>query len=393
MKKALWLCAFVMFSTVAAAKDSDSAFLADMAENFMQVRQKPGTEKLLRDYLQGVDLRADTIYMVLYVPTNCPRCEAVIGQLRRLMRSIDSSKEMLLASAYKDKEAARLYNKRKGYKADAYLYDTASRYEKIFSFNMNGLYGLQIMKVCRSTGEMIVGGCPTNLDKATVKWLLGYDKPLPKKIYVSDEDHCGVVPQYMALAKVAEETQLAFADSCTMSDTKGAATFCGDKFLYLDKLGESTYLFSQEGKVLRQRATLRPDESEKTAFVSISREGYSEMLKGNMVFHIPLWSWLSEDGSEADMLYSLPYICYEGGDTANVVYYNRPAMLRRRLSDMSPMSMIPFEMIETDTPGIYFEPFAPTVMGPYTIVGCKKLTWPAGMPRESYEHDTANNPF
>lgn len=92
------------------AQDID--YIKEMENNDLQIRQIPGTEKLLSEYLKSTKIQEDTIYAILYIPAECYRCEAAIPAFYEKLKSNSADNKMLLISAYEDSVAAVGYNKR-----------------------------------------------------------------------------------------------------------------------------------------------------------------------------------------------------------------------------------------------------------------------------------------
>lgn len=128
----------------------------EMIGNDIQIRQKAHTEKLMTEWLKDLPVRNDTIYAILYVPMDCPRCEAAITNFQEMLKDVDKNQELILITAYPDSMLAKEYNQRNGYIADAYLYDTTEHYKKILRANMpGGLMGLHILKIDRKNGNLL----------------------------------------------------------------------------------------------------------------------------------------------------------------------------------------------------------------------------------------------
>lgn len=108
-----------------------SGLMKDMVENDLQIRQKPGTDRLLQKYLSTLPAEEDTLYAILYSPMDCPRCEVAIPNFCRLLKKNDApNHKFLLITVYKDSTIAAIYNRKNDYQADYYLYDTQNKYKK-----------------------------------------------------------------------------------------------------------------------------------------------------------------------------------------------------------------------------------------------------------------------
>ena len=82
----------------------------------LQIRQRPGTEQLLRDYFENSGCQNDTVYAVLYVPSNCPRCEVFFMKMFYKMMKKHEGNEIVLIAAYPSPKAAARYNRKNQYK-------------------------------------------------------------------------------------------------------------------------------------------------------------------------------------------------------------------------------------------------------------------------------------
>ena len=72
----------------------------------LQIRQKPGTEPLLKDYLSSISAPNDTVYAILYEPTFCPRCEIDIKPYSKMLSELAPQSPFVLITAYPDSARA-----------------------------------------------------------------------------------------------------------------------------------------------------------------------------------------------------------------------------------------------------------------------------------------------
>ena len=114
-----WVLFFLMFPLISFAQKVD--YIKEMENNDLQIRQKPSTEVLLSNFLRSTGIEEDTIYAILYTPAECYRCEAAIPAFYNKLKTNSLNNKMLLISAYTDSVAAKMYNKKNGYKSDYYL--------------------------------------------------------------------------------------------------------------------------------------------------------------------------------------------------------------------------------------------------------------------------------
>ena len=63
----------------------------EMVENYLQIRQKPESDRLLQEYLSPLNAGEDTLYAILYSPQDCPRCEVAIPNFYQMLKKAGSS--------------------------------------------------------------------------------------------------------------------------------------------------------------------------------------------------------------------------------------------------------------------------------------------------------------
>ena len=370
----------------------------EMTDNYIQVRQKPGTEKLLREYLSGLESDADTIYAVAYRPANCPRCEAYIPGFFRIMNETDSRQETLLITVYKEKTASERYNRKNGFEAKHYLYDTTNTFHDIFDVNLGSISGTVIMKLKRSTGEMLTGGEATEMSHKFVRQLIAYRGKLEPMTFGSNtqtDDKATMEarkPTAGLIGNSYDDYPLITGEH-PISAIYGTPKFEHGTFVFNDKLAEGIMMFEEKDGKLNFRTLLQADSTEQDRFVEIDRKTLQQMKRRHMVFYIPCDPQIMPNGDIA-MSYSLPHIIwdtiYANGSTA---YYNSPAILRRKATTLERLPMIaPDFMLDRDTM-FFYNVFSFSIFKDNLIAGSKKLTWPMEYDREDYEHIMDKNPF
>ena len=179
MKK-LTLILFALLTAVTESRAvGDSLLRVNMAMD-RQIRQKPGSEKLLAEYLNSLPAVLDTVYAIIYEPAQCPRCEASIHVDYAALKRVRPDALMVLITSYPDSASAAAYNRKKGYIADGYIYDTEVAYRSIFSFNSGSMIGTYILKMCRSTGQLLFGAESFYMgSNAFMRELTAWSGPMP----------------------------------------------------------------------------------------------------------------------------------------------------------------------------------------------------------------------
>lgn len=375
--------------------------MKDMVENDLQIRQKPGTDRLLQKYLSPLPAEEDTLYAILYSPMDCPRCEVAIPNFCRLLKKNDApNHKFLLITAYKDSTIAAIYNRKNDYQADYYLYDTQNKYKKIFSFNTNGLYGLHILKLCKSSGRMLIGGQYTVLGVNFVQQLLAVSSPIDYHLYESDgvsdeQEFSARVPKPYFIRNDYTDYYLDCPANTMISSVFDVLRFEKDKFYYSDVLNNGVLCFSKsDGKNrLQFDMLIQADSIEKRKYIDLPENIFQEQQKNNMFFYIACGT-NQLDKEHIGVSYSLPKVFVENSDdgNTNLAYYNYPAIISRNPSTQESAPLIPLDF-NLYGESFFYAHFNFSIAGEQILMGCKKLTWPIEFEPEEYKNNVLMNPF
>lgn len=389
---------FSFFLSVVAAKGSDSLFVCDMRDGMLQMRQKPGTNRLLADYLKGVKSHSDTIYAIFYVPANCRRCEITIPTLYSLLKKVDRRKELLLVSIYRNAEMAAHYNKEKGYKADHYLYDTTDSYQNIFSLNLDDLQDCFVLKICKSKGQTLLAGPPTEVSDDFAKALVAFKGCQP----MYDFDDVGPKdaessPRPSSLIKPLT----AYTDHRMQIDKRlppsvvyQGAVYQDSVLLFNDQIHNGVMVFKEKRNHLAYQGLLRVNDDEKNRYAKIPKANFEAMKNSGQLFYMPIAPSLSADGEAIEISYSIPDLSLmktPEGDTA-VAYYNAGVSVRRRVGDLRADSLLSIDLDPHDA-NYFYAHFKMRSFYDKAIVRCQKKGWPIEMPLKTYKGNPDKDPF
>lgn len=366
----------------------------EMAGNYIQIRQKPDTELLLKEWLNDFSMADDTVYAILYVPMDCPRCEVAIPNFWEKLKAIDANKKMWLITAYSDSLLAKEYNKSKGYVADVYIYDTSERYKQIFNTNISGgLMGLHILKIDKKKGNLLMGGQYTVLNNMFVKQLIDYKDMLEKSTLsnndIGDKKNFTETPKEIPL--LSSYKDYALESHIRVSSIFDTPRFIEDNLFFTDVLQNGVMLFKYERNCMKYKGLLQADSLEKMCFLKVPERIYKHFDAHKMLFYIALGTNVIDD-KHIGISYSIPKAMSDGEENSYGLY-NAPVIISRDIETMAPDSMLTLDFdIENDT--VFFNThFSFSMYMDKIIIGCKKLTWPMEYEREEYEKMPAMNPF
>lgn len=388
----------ILFALLAAVTESravgDSLLRVNMAMD-LQIRQKPGSEKLLAEYLNSLPAVLDTVYAIIYEPAQCPRCEASIHVDYAALKRVRPDAPMVLITLYPDSASAAAYNRKKGYIADGYIYDTEGAYRSIFSFNSASMIGTYILKMCRSTGQLLFGAESFNMgSNAFMRELTAWSGPMPARDYgvegvgVDEAASLPVKPGCAPISGRYEDHTLSTGGE-PLSEVYDVPKYDGNYFYYNDKLANGIMLFRDGGDSLRFVSKIEADSTEQDRFIELDEPLRS--MRGD-VYYIPCAASML-DGGRMGVSYSLPHLMLDTiAKNGGIAYFNKAVVLVRYVSTGKPLPMfVPdFDMADTL---FFYKHFTFTTFKGEAVFACQKLTWPMDYEREEYEHKPYLNPF
>lgn len=372
-----------------------TGFLKELENSTLQIRQKPGTDSQLSRWLAKAGVKEDTIYAYIYAPGTCPRCESSLKLYRQKLGG--DGKKLLLITVMKDKETAAFYNKKKGYAADYYIYDTENEYKNIFSFNNIALDGADMLKMTKA-GRLITGYDGMNFSPELADELMARTEPMEYKNFGDNAEDDSAEWMYPISASGAKEMDTRHTDyklnvtaEAPLCEMFRNPYFTGGMFFYPDELLGSVSVFRQKdtSREMAFAGSLAPTEQEKRMFVKVEPEMFWQMTQENSIHYIICNAW-TLDGSHIGMSYSLPRIYYTSPD--NIACFNQPCVLSRRLPGMEAdtCTALDFDVFKEK---FFYQHFQFSSTGSKIIVGCKKKTWPLEFEPEQYRDNVEMNPF
>lgn len=354
------------------------------------VRQIPNSEEKAIKYFAELPIDSDTIYATIFRPANCPRCDGFLNIIDGLIKKC-TSKPSLLISVYPDSVAAREYIDKYNLKSDYYMFDTDEKFSEIFSFSSGYLHVGYILKINKTTGELIVG---SNADNVTAEFfdclnLYNVRKetlefPCDKVEYLDwDASNMDV------LAKM-DSYELQIPDSeYTISEIIYQPMFYNNSLLWNDKLAMSVVELELQDSIVKYKRLIEPDSLEFSKFVNLPTDYYSQLLKSNQLKNIPLQPFIIDE-DKYGVAYSIPELWLDGENELN--YRNKPCYLVRSISDVNYSDIIPLEYDFSDV--FYYPHFNMKGIGDdRVVVGVERITWPMVTDKNEYADSPADNPF
>lgn len=394
MNRILYSFIFIMLHISVAAQYS--TYIDRMLDTELKIAQKEGSENLLKDYLSGIDNNIENIYVIIFRPMNCPRCEAAIRACFKHLKSIDPEAPTLIITAYENKEAAIQYNEMQKYEADYYVYDENKRYKEIFSFNSFDLPVVYFLKINRKNGRLMVGGDPIYVNKNFLKEVYEYSSYQPYSSFDKDLqtdtlelmiDHSG-----KDFVSIFDSYYIEQHEELAISTTMAGSSLYNDYFVFTDQLGNAGVVFSFNPKSnsYELKSVLRADSSERRQFINLPEKVYRQHDQMGMLFYIA--NQVRMIDSSFLISYSLPKAFIEE-ESQKVALYNEPVLLKRNISDFTstPLTNFDFNIFEDDYVYTHFSffPINDSIVG----VGCKRNTWPLELDIDEYKGNSKLDPF
>lgn len=273
MKNKLFL--FFLILTCLPTFSQDYNLVKELENNEFKIRQKPNTNGLLSNLLYNDSIQEDTLYAILYMPAECPRCEAAIPSFYRLLKNNSDKNKMMLITIYPDKATSQKYIKNKGYNSDYFVYPTEKEINTIFSFNTESLIGTYILKLCPKSGTMVTGGGSSILNKDFVCQLCNKKEVLPPFDY---HENKGIQEDTFTQLKTIDKktkwkiSSLQLRESGNenfISQVYDNPKFVDSHFFYSDMLENGIMLYETDNNKLKFRKLLQVDSSECDRFIQL----------------------------------------------------------------------------------------------------------------------------
>lgn len=380
----------VMFFTTSKGQATDP--LDSLENTTFQIRQRPGTDGMLRQWLTDCGVKEDTVYAFIHVTAVNPRLESSLKFYSDYFKK--HNEKFLLISIFDDKNTAALYNKLHGYTADYHLYDTTNHYEKIFSLNTIAFNTPFIMKLTKS-GRLIAAFEGTYYSKELMNMLTGSTEPLEYKNFDTQaefHDWTYKIPADIRnITDKHKDYKLNCSEDMPLGKTFRIPYFVDNTFMYPDKVWNSVQLFTRNnnsGEFDFKRA-LAPTEKESYMFVSVDSATLKQMVRLNIVHCLLVNAWML-DKEHIGMSYSLPKLFTEA--SGNTAYYNEPCILSRRIGDLQPSAYTDLD-VDLSREKYFYEHFQFCSTGDKIIIGCEKMTWPMELEPDEYRGNTEFDPF
>ncbi|MBW3519984.1 hypothetical protein [Flavobacterium sp. NKUCC04_CG] len=389
MKYLLYLLCLLPFSITA---QDNLTPVQEMLAYGLQIRQYDNTTDYLKNYLTITE-ENKAIYLILYRPMSCPRCEAVIKPFYNMLKNDNSDHKMILATIYEDQKSAQSYVEQQKYQADVYLYDTINKYKDIFDFNSGEMYGLYVLKINPIKGRLIIGGEPTTLNKKFITDLVQYNDEfsfsantvLQKKDFAVDTT---VDKQQFIYDKIVLEEH----ENYPISGIYEKAVFKNNHLIFTDELKNAGYLFEIDlhAKQGYFKNLIVADSIEKKQFVDIPQNVFEEKDKMGGIFYIACQANLINK-DKLSISYSLPKLFMES--EYNMAYYNEPVIISMDTETLENRKLTALDL-DIFKDEFMYQHYTYFVLDDTKIViPCVRNTWPIEVELEDYQGKENLDPF
>lgn len=388
---------FFLFFLASPVFPQTPDYVKEMEENHLQIRQKPCTEGLLSDFLEPACIEEDTVYAILYKPSQCYRCEVAIPAFYEKLKQNSPKNKMLLISVYKDSIASRGYNIKNNFRADYHLYDTKDEYSKLFSFTTGSTLGVYIMKLCPKSGVLITGGIYTLLGRDFIRQLVARSERMKPHLFPIDsaaQVRDNTQEQFFEFKPYpwkTEDTQVELNEGGFISNVYYNPKIENENFFFTDMLNNGVMLFGKTDKGFTYRTLIQANETEKKKFISIPDSFLDRFTKEGSVFYIALTANMMDDKNLA-ISYSLPQIFEEEGKKYHFAFYNAPVILLRDIDNLKAGKMIVPDL-DSESSKYFYTHFTFDIFNNKLWLDCQKLTWPMGFDKEDIAGNIDMDPF
>lgn len=385
MRKSIVIYAIVLVMAQAAFAQS---IVDKSADHGLMVRQIPNSESDVIKYFSRIQDPSDTIYATIYRPANCPRCDGFINSINKNIKKV-SSKPTVLISVYPDSLAAQAYIHKYNLTSDYYLFDQKEDFSMFLSFSPGYLHVDYILKINKSTGEIIVG---SNADNASPEFFRDLEKYNNKK--EAYQFPSGEIESYVWNSDADRELTVdriipvKLPKWYNMSEILYQPVFSEDNMLWNDKLQLSVIQLKLRDSVMEMTRMIEPDSTEYTKFINLSSDNYEKILKTGQLKNIALQPFVIGNGLFG-IGYSLPDVWIDENNA--FCYRNKPCYLIRSFEDNDFKDIGALEYDYNDE--FYYPHFDIKAVDDKIIVGVQRITWPMVYDKEEYMDKPSDNPF
>lgn len=389
MKYFLYIFCFLSFSLYA---QENLTPIEEMLEYGLQIRQYENTSELLKNY-STIEEESEAIYLILYRPMSCPRCEAAIKPFYNMLKKNNINNKMVLATIYEDQKSAQSYVERNNYKADSYLYDTINRYKDIFDFNSGEMYGLYVLKIDPKKGQLIIGGEPTTLNRQFITDLVSYKDVFSLSTNTRQEKTSSNATSTLDKQKFKwDKIILNENENYPISGIYEKAVFKNNHLVFTDELRNAGYLFEIDLNTKQGffKNVIVADSIEKNQFVDIPQNVFEEKNKMGGIFYIACQTnLLNKD--KLSISYSLPKLFMES--EYNMAYYNEPVIISMDTQTLKnrKLTALDFDIFNDE---FMYQHYTYFILDEDKIViPCVRNTWPIEIELEDYQGKENLDPF
>ncbi|MCG8412040.1 MAG: hypothetical protein MI739_12230 [Bacteroidales bacterium] len=283
-------------------------FSAFAQADLFQISQKENTESLLKESLQQINSKYKTVYITLFTPQMCPRCEMDINHAYRYIKQLDSTAAVALWCNYNDNATTESYVKNKNFKYDYLITDNQHLYNEIFSLKTTPLRVTLLLKIDLLSGRMIFGGEVKKVAKETYQKIV--DKVKPQAFF--DYGTYQLIKKQESdtpSEKKHEYTKIFLAeDEENKISSPLTASLVNNNLVFYDELSEKIYSFKKTNKDFKFHNFFTPSFNDllknvDTSVVSVQQ--FKKMLANNEAFIMPNKAIINGEHT-ACISYSLP---------------------------------------------------------------------------------------
>ncbi|WP_430615076.1 hypothetical protein [Flavobacterium sp. JP2137] len=390
MVKVRTIIVFFLLSLGVYAQDGG---IFDMFSKELRISQKEGTNAYLKEYLREVDTQEDEIYVVIYRPMSCPRCEFGIRLFFNELKAQIPKAATVLVSYYDDPISPKIYAEKNRFFPDFHVVDTEQLYKKVFSFSSNDLQGLYLLKIDKKKGRLLVGGEMLNMGAKFVKALVDSKEVMPYHTYETEEEiDEDPIPHVLSSSLKFEKFEIETDERHPISGVYSKTVIKDELLLFTDELANAAYVFKVDfdSKKIAFVQEIVADSLERIAFVNVPEEEFTVREEKGMISYIACEvDFVGE--REIGVSYSLPRLFMES--PTNLAYYNEPVLLVREKEGLKKKPLVSFDFDIFNEDYMYQHYSFSPIGNDRVVLMCLRLTWPLGMDLEDYQGKDNLDPF
>jgi len=353
-------------------------------EKLYSIKQFKNSETKLAECIESYKgNNAKYLYVIIFEPMSCPRCEGAINLIKKELVKANDTTQIVLIIEYPNSRASIKYLKSRKFEIKDVLLDSNQVFKEIFKPTSNKFSIPYLLKVHLESNRLVKAYplLGIEVDSILTNGLL--DNKSDTSLIINESYNSVDIKNNIVNLRNSKTTFLQNNDEIIISNPI-SIYFDGTKYKYLDNLSGRIFIYDSSGVYL---ATLKPTMKEFKMFSpsNLPKEVMQYLITNNIANVIYL-----ELLNENEIVASLPLIYF---DSTSLDYYNQIAFINKNTDN----SIISIDTVDYQMSDSYSLSHAKTYKSKKTSIKRYYIPiykgWPAVGTEKLAKYPDNKNPF